>query len=192
MSKKSTKSMDEDEDLDRSPGIGMLYGEVDTELVAGLTEWILMENLADNPPEVLTLLINSPGGSLSDAFCLIEIMNGSRIPIATVALGEICSAGLLVFMSGAPGMRTLTPTVSIMSHHFSAGTGGNFHDLINVQKEWNFTNQRIVNQYKRCTGLSEEDIKTKLLPPTDVFLTPTQALDLHLADQIRGLGETPN
>lgn len=188
---KSKKTMEDDEVIDRSPGIGMLYGEVDTDIVAGLTHWIISENLADNPPDMLTLLINSPGGSLSDAFCLIEIMNGSKIPVQTVALGEVCSAGLLIFMSGHPGHRVITPTCSVMSHHFSAGTGGNYHDLINVQREWNFTNQRIINQYKQCTGLTEEEIKLKLLPPTDVFLTPSQAVEYGLADKIKGLGASP-
>ena len=39
--------------------------------------------------------------------------------------------------------------------------------------------------------MSEEDIKTKLLPPTDVFLTPTQAIEFGLADIIKGVGESP-
>lgn len=181
------KSTQEEIEQERSPGIAMLFGEVTTESVQELSAWLLTENLSDNPPELLTLLINSPGGELSSAFALIELMQGSRIPVRTVGLGEICSAGLIIFMSGHKGHRLLTPTCSIMSHHFSAGVAGNYHELLNANKEWGFVHKRIVNQYMKCTGLSEEAVREKLIPSHDVFLSPEEALELGLADEIRGL-----
>lgn len=171
-----------------SPGIQLLFGEINTEIAAQTIAWVLTEALSPKPPAFLTMLINSIGGDIAAAFSIIEIMQGSRIPIHTVGLGEISSAGLLIFMSGTPGHRVITPTCSILSHTFSTGMMGNFHELVNVQKEFSFVNQRIINQYMRCTGLDEQTVKEKLIPPRDVFLSPTEAVELHLADQIRGLG----
>lgn len=185
---KHTKSSQEDLDYEKSPGIALAFGEITTELVQELITWILSENLGDNPPDILTLMINSEGGDLSAAFALIEVMSGSRIPVRTVGLGQICSAGLIIFMSGDKGNRILTPTCSIMSHHFSTGVSGTFHDLLNVNKELNFVNRRIIDHYTRCTGLSEEEVKEKLIPSRDVYLCPDEAIDLGLADVIRGLG----
>jgi ATP-dependent Clp protease protease subunit len=185
------KSTEEELEQQKSPGLSLLFGEITTELVADTIAWILSENLSDNPPDLLTLLINSPGGDLSAAFALIEIMQGSRIPVRTVGLGEICSAGLIIFMSGYKDQRILTPSCSIMSHHFSTGVQGNYHEILNVQKELDFVNQRILSQYKKCTGLEESEIKQKLLPERDVFLTPTDALELNIADHIRGIGAAP-
>lgn len=187
--KTTNKSLEEELEQDKSPGLSLLFGEITTELVAETVAWILTENLAENPPDNLTLLINSPGGDLSAAFALIEIMQGSRIPVRTVGLGEICSAGLLIFMSGVRGGRILTPTCSVMSHHFSTGVSGNFHEILNVQKELNFVNRRIINQYMHCTGLSEDEVNSKLIPSRDVFLSPSEALSLGIADEIRGVGE---
>lgn len=184
----SKKNLNDEIDEVTSPGICLLYGEVNSEVAQGISEWILSENLSENPPEILTLMINSPGGELSAAFAIIEIMNGSRIPVRTIVLGEACSAGLLIAMSGAKGMRCVTPTCSIMSHHFSGGASGNYHELLNVAKEYKFTDQRIVEQYKRCTGLDEATIREKLIPNKDVYLSPTEALELNLFDEIRGLG----
>lgn len=173
---------------EKSPGINLLYGEITIELVAEATAWILTENLQDNPSDHLTLMIMSAGGDLSAAFALIEVMQGSRIPVRTVGLGEISSAGLLIFASGHKGGRILTPTCSVMSHHFSTGVQGNFHDILNVQKELNFINTRIINHYQRCTGMSEQEVMEKLIPSRDVYLTPQDALTLGLADEIRGIG----
>jgi ATP-dependent protease ClpP protease subunit len=92
-------------------------------------------------------------------------------------------------MSGAK--RTITPSCSVMSHHFSAGISGTFHDLINAQKEWNFTQQRIVNHYVACTGMTPDKVKDLMLSKTDAYLTPTEALELGLADEVRGFGESP-
>lgn len=182
------KAKEAEIEQERSPGITLLFGEITTELVAETIAWILSENLADNSPDLLTILIKSEGGCLSSAFALIEIMRGSRIPVRTVGLGEICSAGFMIFMAGHKGQRILTPSCSVMSHHFSTGVAGNFHEILNVQKELNFVNQRILNLYTSCTGLSEEEVKTKLIPSRDVFLSPQEALELGIADDIKGVG----
>lgn len=182
------KTTQEDIELEKSPGIAMLFGEVTTELVQELCAWIIGENISEHPPDTLTLMINSPGGELSSAFALIEIMQGSRIPIRTIGLGEIASAGLIIFMSGTKGCRILTPTCSVMSHHFSAGVAGNYHELLNANKEWGFIHKRIVDQYMRCTTLEESVVREKLIPNHDVFLSPTEALELGLADEIKGIG----
>lgn len=191
MAKKSRKSpYDDGFTDDKSPGISLLFGEVNTDIVAELVAWILIENISDAPPDELTLLINSPGGDLSAAFALIEVMQGSKIPVRTVGLGEICSAGLIIFMSGVKGKRILTPSCSIMSHHFSTEVSGNFHELLNAQKELDFVNSRIINQYSKCTGLTEAEVREKLIPARDVFLSPLEAVQLGLADEIRGMGQS--
>jgi ATP-dependent Clp protease protease subunit len=189
---RKNNSIEDEIEQEKSPGLSLLFGEITTELVAETIAWILTENLSENPPDQLTLLINSPGGDLSAAFALIEIIQGSRIPVRTVGLGEICSAGLIIFMSGTRGHRILTPTCSVMSHHFSTGVSGNFHEILNVQKELNFMNRRIINQYVHCTGLSEDEVTSKLIPSRDVFLSPQDAVELGIADDIRGVGAPPN
>jgi len=173
---------------EKSPGLFLFFGDVTTELVQEASTWILAENLSDNPPDILTMMVNSPGGELSSAFALIEIMNGSRIPVRTIALGEAISAGLLISMSGKPGMRIVTPTCSIMSHHFSTGAGGSYHELMNVQKEFQFTDERILQQYIRCTGMSEAEVREKLIPNRDVWMSPAEAVAFNLFDEIRGIG----
>ena len=120
-------------------------------------------------------------------FALIDVMMSSQIPIKTVGLGQIASAGLLIFLSGTPGRRILTPNTSILSHQFSWGSDGKAHELFATIKEFELTHKRMVQHYKETTGLNEEEIKKTLLPPHDVWLTAEEALAYNICDAISEL-----
>lgn len=171
-----------------SPEMMLLFGGIDDRQAGAIVSWILSANCSPTPPKELILVINSPGGSLHSAFAIIEAMRGSSIPIKTVALGQICSAGLLVFMNGHKGKRLVTPTCSIMSHQFSTANGGTYHELTNVQKEMHQTHKRLLNVYVECTGKSEQYVMKHLLSPHDSWLTPQEAIKHKLADKISAAG----
>ena len=94
-------------------------------------------------------------------------MKGSKIPIHTVGLGCIASCGLLLFITGEKGHRVLTPNTSILSHQFSWGNWGKEHELFAQVKEFELSTKRMLDHYKKCTGLNEEEIREHLLPPED-------------------------
>jgi ATP-dependent Clp protease, protease subunit len=186
----SNMAIDKDPVLDNIPtlsdhGIMVLMGEIDAESVRPVVEWILYENYVKKKKlKELLLMICSEGGELSTAFALIDVMRTSKIPIKTVGLGQIASCGLLIFLSGAVGRRVLTANTSIMSHQFSWGTEGKAHELFATMKEFELTQQRMVNLYKSTTGLDEETIKTVLLPAQDVYLSAEEALSYGICDHI--------
>lgn len=167
-----------------TPSIMLLFGEINDRQAAHIVSWIITNNLLETPPQELKLLINSQGGSASAAFAIIEAMRGSAIPISTIGMGQICSAGLLIFMNGSKGKRLLTPTCSIMSHQFSTAVGGTYHELINVKKELDFTHKRMLDCYMVCTGKSESYVLKFLLNPHDAWLSPTEAIKHKIADRI--------
>jgi ATP-dependent Clp protease protease subunit len=186
----SNMAIDKDPVLDNVPtlsdhGIMVLMGEIDAESVRPVVEWILYENYVKKKKlKELLLMICSEGGELSTAFALIDVMRTSKIPIKTVGLGQIASCGLLIFLSGAVGRRVLTANTSIMSHQFSWGTEGKAHELFATMKEFELTQQRMVNLYKSATGLDEETIKTVLLPAQDVYLSAEEALSYGICDHV--------
>jgi ATP-dependent Clp protease protease subunit len=150
-------------------------------------EWIFEANFSEQRPELLNLLITSPGGDLAAAFALIDVMRGSAVPIRTIGLGQIASAGLLIFTSGAKGQRILTPNTSILSHQYSWGAFGKEHELFATVKEFDLTTKRMINHYKKCTGLSEDKIRETLLPPQDIWLSAAEAKNLGLCDLVKEL-----
>ena len=178
---------DKDELLKK--GIKIFMGDVDSESMETIVEWILAANLSPKKShKELTLGICSPGGDLNACFALLDVMLGSRVPIKTIGMGMIASCGLLMFISGTKGQRTLTPNTSILSHQYSWGSYGKEHELFATVREYELTTERLINHYKKCTGLDENMIREKLLPPSDVWLDANEAKELGICDNIKEMG----
>ena len=166
-------------------GMYVLMGEIDDENIKPIVEWILYENfVTKKKKKELLLMICSEGGDMSSAFALIDVMKSSNIFIKTVGLGQVASAGLLIFLAGSPGRRVLTPSTSILSHQWAWGSDGKAHELFATMREFDLTQKRMIAHYKECTGLGEDEIKTSLLPPHDVWLSAEEALALNVCDSI--------
>ena len=169
-------------------GIMVLMDEINHETVKPVIEWILHENhVRKKKHKELLLMICSDGGSIAEAFALIDVMRSSRIPVKTVGLGSIASCGLLIFMAGATGRRVLTPNTSILSHQFSWESEGKSHELFATIKEFELTQKRMVALYQEATGLEDDVIRKVLLPPQDVWLSAEEALQYHICDAIADL-----
>jgi ATP-dependent Clp protease, protease subunit len=175
-------------ELLQEAGMYVFMDDVSSESIKPIIEWILVENhVAKKKKKELLLMICSDGGSMEDAFALIDVMKASSVPIKTVGLGSVASSGLLIFLAGAPGRRILTPNTSILSHQYSWGSDGKHHELFAITKEFGLAQKRMVQHYQETTGLDEETIKTKLLPPNDVYLSADEALELGICDFISDL-----
>lgn len=164
--------------------INLLFDEINNQSSRNVCEWILDLTFSANPPSILNLIINSPGGELPSAFAIIDVMASSKIPVRTIGLGEVQSAGLMVFLAGTKGERILTPNTSILSHGYSWGSEGKMHDLIAIQKEFTLTFDRMLSHYKKTTGLGEREIKKRLLSHEDVYLTANEALAFGICDRV--------
>lgn len=165
----------------------LLMEEISLNSVKNAVEWVFEANFAEDRPELLNLIITSPGGDLNAAFALIDVMKGSSIPIRTIGLGQIASAGLMIFIAGAKGQRILTPNTSILSHQYTWGAFGKEHELFATVKEFDLTTKKIITHYKKATGLDEKMIREVLLPPQDIWLSPQEAKKHNLCDEIKEL-----
>jgi ATP-dependent Clp protease protease subunit len=165
----------------------LLMEEITLASAKTAVEWIFEANFAEERPELLNLVITSPGGDLNAAFALIDVMRGSAIPIRTIGLGQIASAGLMIFIAGDKDQRILTPNTSILSHQYSWGAFGKEHELFATVKEFDLTTKKMIQHYKKCTGLSDAKIREVLLPPQDIWLSPVEAKKLGLCDHVKEL-----
>ena len=165
-------------------GIYLLMDVITAESCKDAIEFVLKQNAEKKKQKRLQFMICSPGGDVPSCFALIDIMKGSRIPIHTVGLGVIASCGLLLFITGEKGKRTLTPNTSILSHQYSWGSYGKEHELFAQVKEFELSTERMINHYKKCTGLTEEQIREHLLPPEDRWLSAKEAKKLGICDKV--------
>lgn len=168
-------------------GIYTLFGQINNESVAPACHWILKNTLKREPLPEMKLILNSEGGDLVSAFALIDCINGSKTPIGTIGLGEVLSAGLMVFISGKKGKRILTPNCLVMSHQFTWNVEGKEHELLASRKGHDITSEMVIRHYMKHTGLTHKKISDILLPAGDIFLTAKEALKYGLCDEVREL-----
>lgn len=164
--------------------IHFLSGEINEDTALETIQWIIYENLDVSKPKILQLYINSSGGSLYDAFALIDVMARSHHPIRTIGLGSIMSSAFLIFASGKKGERYIAPNTGIVCHQFSNEQEGKYHDIKAQIKENESCNQRMVNILLAATGLDTKIINTKLLGASDVWMTAEEMIELNIADHI--------
>jgi ATP-dependent Clp protease protease subunit len=160
-----------------------LTGNVDGESIEKAIRWIMMsaQNL---PPDYMKLYINSDGGNLTDAFALMDVMRTSPVPIATVGMGNLMSSAFMIFAAGKKGQRAIGKNTSIMIHQFNHEYAGKYHDMKVYTKEIDRINYRMVAELARTSGMTESEVSTKLLKPSDVWLTAEQLVEFGFADII--------
>ena len=168
----------------RESGVLFLTDKFNQENVMPLVAQIIEYNLMPEElcPENITLVINSPGGSVHSAFHLIDAMMMSEIPVNTIGHGLVASCGVLTIMAGKH--RMLTHNTSVMSHQYSWGSQGKEHELHAKIKEFDMAGDRMVNHYKKFTKKSEKYIRKHLLHATDEWLTPEECLKHGLVDKV--------
>lgn len=160
-----------------------LTGEIEEDNIGSCIKWITYENL-DPKDKILTLYVNSTGGDLYQAFALIDIIKHSKHPVRTIAIGAAMSAAFLIFASGKRGERYVAKSTSLMCHQFTESMDNKYHDLKATMKENDICNEKMVAILKEATGLAPSVIKKKLLPPSDVYLTADEAIELGVADRL--------
>ena len=183
---KTDDAMSVDERIDTSfleSHTHFINGPINEETTGKAIRWIIFENMKEGN-EPLSLYINSDGGNLPDAFALIDIMRMSKKPIRTIGIGSVCSSAFLIFAAGSKGHRMIGKNTSIMCHQFTETTEGKFHDLKTKIKESQRVNQRMIDLLAECSNLDARTVKTKLLPPSDVWLSADELIELGIADSI--------
>jgi ATP-dependent Clp protease protease subunit len=161
-----------------------LNGEIDENSVGECIKWLIYESLNSDKQKTLTLYINSTGGDLYQAFGLIDIMQASPHVVRCIGIGAVMSAAFLIFASGTKGERYAAKNTSFMCHQFTETMDNKYHDLKATMKENDQCNERMVDILKTATGLAPSVIKKRLLPPSDVYLTAEETVDVGVADHI--------
>lgn len=168
----------------QSLGTHLFFGEVDTDTAYEACEFILKSNLLRQSLDPLTMFVNTVGGECSEAFAVIDVMECSRIPIATVGTGTVMSMGVLLISAGSPGLRTLTRNTEVMAHQFAGYFSGKQHELIATQNSYKLLEARFIRHFLTHSTMSEKKIRDVLFSPSDRYLTPAECKRYGLCDKV--------
>lgn len=79
------------------------------------------------PDDVIEIRLNTPGGSLNTTISLISAILASEATIVAVAEGDVCSAGVPIFL--ACPVKMVEPYAAFMIHDSSYGEMGKTNEL---------------------------------------------------------------
>lgn len=92
-----------------------------------IAQMLFLEN--EDPKKDIKFYINSPGGSVYDAFAIYDTMQYVKCDVQTVGIGVQASAAAFLLSSGAKDKRFLLPHATVMIHQPSSGTRGRVSDM---------------------------------------------------------------
>jgi len=140
------------------------------------------EKQKDFKREDIKLYIKSDGGNVSDMFGIIDLIESSKTPINTYAIGNIASAATLLFMSGKK--RYIYKNTEVMIHTCSSGVRGKIQDITEKIKNVEETQLMIDKYILSKSKISEDRLKEVREKKLDWFLYADEAVKLGIADEI--------
>ncbi len=137
---------------------------------------------AENPEKDIAIYINSPGGSVTSAMAIYDTMQYVRPKVATICIGQACSAGSFILTAGEKGMRYALPNARIMIHQPSGGFRGQATDAEIHLKEMLTVKKNLNKLYSMHTGQKLEIVEQAM--ERDNFMGPESAKEFGLIDEI--------
>lgn len=165
-----------------------LFGDVTTGMASRVIpqmHFIEQKMIEEDLPEeerVLTLLINSPGGSVTDGLAIYDTINMLECSVRTICVGLAASMGALLLSSGSRGMRFALPNSEILIHQPLGGAQGQATDAIIAAKHIERVRKRLNGILAMNTGKTIECIARDT--ERDNPLTAQEALSYGLIDRI--------
>lgn len=136
-----------------------------------------------DPDRLITMYINSPGGSFTSLMAVYDTMQFVRPEIQTVCLGQAASAAAVLLAAGTPGRRLAVPNARILIHQpATEGMYGQVSDLEIQAAEIQRMRRLLEATLARHTGQPEERIRADI--DRDKILTSPEAKEYGIIDEI--------
>ena len=165
-----------------------LFGPIETGLAARVIpqmHFIEQKMIEENLPKeerILTILINSPGGAVTDGLAIYDTINMLECEVRTICVGLAASMGAFLLSSGSKGRRLALPNSEILIHQPLGGAQGQASDLIIAAKHIEHTRKRLNSIMAMNTGKTIARIARDT--ERDNTMTAQQALNYGLIDHI--------
>ena len=148
----------------------------------------ILQTPAEEDVEIdpIEFYVSTFGGQASEMFAVYDVMRMVRenVPVMTVGLGKVMSAGVLLLASGTKGMRKIGKHCRVMIHGVNSGHSGYIADMENEFNETKFTQKQYVAALAAETDMTPAYIRKLMGKKTNVYLDAQQAVDLGIADII--------
>lgn len=138
---------------------------------------------SQDPDSLITLYINSPGGSFTALTAIYDTMQFVKPEVQTVCLGQAASAAAVLLAAGSPGKRLALPNARVLIHQPAMeGIHGQASDIQIVADEIDRMRAWLEETISRHSGTPVEQVRRDI--ERDKILTAEQAKEYGLVDQV--------
>ena len=138
----------------------------------------------EDPDKDIHMYIHSPGGLITSGLAIYDTMQLIKPDVSTICVGMAASMGAVLLIGGAKGKRYALPNSTVMLHQAAGGFEGTAADIEIQAKEI----LRLQNRIREIIVYHTEQPMERVARDSDrdFFLTPEQAKDYGIVDEIIG------
>lgn len=131
---------------------------------------------------VIKLYINSPGGSVSAGFAIVDAINRCKCDVSTICTGMAASMGAFILSCGTKGRRFATPLSEIMIHQPLGGAQGQASDIQLAAEHIKNVKYKLNGILSKATGQDLQTISRDC--DRDYWMDAYEALKYGIIDEI--------
>lgn len=137
---------------------------------------------SEDSKKPIYMYINSPGGSITAGFAIVDTMNFVKPEVHTICIGAAASMGSVILSQGTKGKRFALPNSEIMIHQASTGVEGQASNIVitaeHIIKLQNKLYKMLAQNANRSLKQIEKDADR------DYWMNAEEAKDYGLIDEI--------
>ena len=163
--------------------IVFLNGEVNDSVSNSICAQLLFLE-AEDPDSDISFYINSPGGVVTAGMAMYDTMQYIKPDISTIVMGQACSMGSLLALSGTAGKRKMLPNARHMIHQPSGGASGQATDMEIQVREMLVIKKSLTEIYvnHNSSGKTFEELSKDM--ERDCYMSADEAIAYGLVDEI--------
>lgn len=159
----------------------MIGSEFTDDLANRVTAQLLFLSAEDDEKDI-SIYINSPGGSTSAGYAILDTMEYVKPDIRTICVGMAASMGAILLAGGTKGKRYALKNSEIMIHQPLGGVKGQATDMEISARRIIKLKEKIQHFFHERTGQPLEKLKIDM--ERDYFMDAGEAKTYGIVDDI--------
>ena len=156
--------------------------QLDDDIANSFTAQMLLLD-SEDPEKEIHVYVNSPGGSMTAAFAMYDVMQHVKAKVSTTCTGMAASGASLLLAAGEKGMRQALPHAQIVLHQpWTPGIQGQASDIDIHAREIIRQRTELTRLYSVLCGRPVEQVERDL--ERDFFMTAEEAQRYGVIDAI--------
>lgn len=166
--------------LDRQVFLGTEINDDVSNIVAAQLLWLEQQD----PAKDIQMLVNSPGGSVSAGYAIVDTMDFIANDVSTTVIGMAASMGAVIASNGVRGKRMILPHARFMIHQPLGGTGrmAQCSDIEISANEIRKTKHELYLTLEKNSNMSYDEIVAAA--DRDCWMTSGEAVEKGFADKV--------